>query len=297
MEKKKRLSRFKRMSGPGLAFRLQERDMEIIKLVYAYRLITSRLIQLLAGGSAQGILRRLQLLFHHGYLERVSTWQPGSLVYALGNKGADVLAVNFGFDRGAVDWRKKNKEISTYFVYHSLMISNFRATLELASRARGELKLLNWTGEGEIKESVHIEVSMRPGQGRKERIPIVPDGFFSLEDPADPAYQLDFFLEADRSTMTNERFFNKMRAYWCYWKEIKSGKRQGPEAFRVLTITKTEARKENLRRITQKADDYQKGSPMFYFTSEENYSPHDPQTVLNPIWQTPVDESRHSLLE
>jgi Replication-relaxation len=297
MEKRKHLPRFKRINRSGLAFRLQERDLEIIKLVYAYRLLTSRLIQLLASGSPQGILRRLQLLFHHGYLERISTWQPGSLVYALGNKGADVLAANFGIDRGAVDWRKKNKEISNYFVYHSLMISSFRATLELASRARGELKLLNWTGEGGVRENVYVDVLIRPGQGKRERIPLVPDGFFSLEDPGDPAYQLDFFLEADRSTMTNERFLNKMRAYWCYWKEIKNGRRKGPEAFRVLTITKSEARKENLRRITRAADDYKSGSVMFWFASEENYRPDDPEMILKPIWQTPRDDARHHLLE
>src|SRR3972149_9105409 len=168
MEKKKRLPRFKRIISPGLAFRLQERDMEIIKLVYAYRLLTSRMIQLLSSGSAQGILRRLQLLFHHGYLERISTWQPGALVYALGNKGADVLALNLGIDRGAVDWRKKNKEVSALFVNHSLMISNFRAVLELASRKRPELKILNWASEGEIKESVYINIFLRPGQGKKE---------------------------------------------------------------------------------------------------------------------------------
>lgn len=297
MERKKRLPRFKRIISPGLAFRLQERDMEIIKLVYAYRLLTSRMIQLLTSGSAQGILRRLQLLFHHGYLERISTWQPGALVYALGNKGADILALNLGIDRGAVDWRKKNKEISTYFVYHTLMISNFRAVLELASRNRPGLKVLNWTSEGKIKESVFIDVFLRPGQGKKERVPLVPDGFLTLEDPKDPSYEFNFFLEADRSTMTNERFLNKMKAYWTYWKDIKNNQRKGPGAFRVLTVTKTEARKENLRRLTKQADDYSKGSLMFYFTSEENYSLDDPEAILKAIWQTPRNDDFHCLLE
>ena len=35
-----------------------------------YRFLSSTLIIRLIGGSAQQILRRLQVLFHHGYLDR-----------------------------------------------------------------------------------------------------------------------------------------------------------------------------------------------------------------------------------
>ena len=52
----------------------------------------------------------------------------------------------------------------------------------------------------------------------------------------------------------------------------------------MRTITKTEARKENLRKITKEADDHKTGSVMFWFASEENYSPENPETILRPIW-------------
>ncbi|MBA7495120.1 hypothetical protein ES702_05699 [subsurface metagenome] len=106
-----------------------------------------------------------------------------------------------------------------------------------------------------------------------------------------------FFLEADQSTMTNARFLKKMRAYWNQWRQGRHTKRFGMKAFRVLTITKTKQRKENLRKITEGANDGQKGSLMFWFTSEENYNIDKPESILESIWQTPKDDSSHSLLE
>ena len=88
-----------------------------------------------------------------------------------------------------------------------------------------------------------------------------------------------------------------MRAYWNWWKEGRHTKRFGIKAFRVLTITKTEKRKENLKQITKKADDRQRGSLMFWFTSEKNYDIQKPESILEPIWQTPKDDSYHSILE
>lgn len=106
-----------------------------------------------------------------------------------------------------------------------------------------------------------------------------------------------FFLEADQSTMTNARFLKKMRAYWNWWRQGRHTKKFGIKSFRVLTIAKTEKRKENLRKMTKGADERRKGSLMFWFTSEQNYSLRESKSILEPIWQTPKDESFHSLLE
>ena len=86
---------------------LQDRDREIIKLIYDYRFLNSDRIQTLIKGSNQVILRRLQKLFHHGYLDRLSRIRdpqdpPTKMVYGLANKGADELASKFGIDRGKI---------------------------------------------------------------------------------------------------------------------------------------------------------------------------------------------------
>jgi hypothetical protein len=64
-----RLPRFKRDSAIA-PFQLTERDYEIIRQVSRHRFLRSPQIVALAGGSPQQIVRRLQLLYHHGYLER-----------------------------------------------------------------------------------------------------------------------------------------------------------------------------------------------------------------------------------
>lgn len=284
----KRLPRFKRVSSPNLPFRLQDRDLDILRLFNDYRFLTSRLIHLLTPGSNQGITRRLQKLFHNGHLDRIKNSFYEPCLYALGNKGADELTLH-GMDRGKINWTTKNREAKERYINHSMMIANFRATLTLALENNPDTKIIEWIPEGELKENIYIQ-----GDGGKKRASFVPDAYFALEDKED---ELHFFLEADQSTMTNQRFLNKMRTYWNYWKEGRHKEKQGIESFRVLTITKTEARKENLRRITKEADDNKTGSVMFWFTSEENYNPENPETILKPIWQTPKDDSQHQLLE
>ena len=297
---KKRAPRFKRMPKAVGGLRIQERDIEIIRLVYEYRFLDSEQIHALVGGSRQVILRRLKKLYHHGYLDRPISqitfsnpfFGPQKMVYALGDKGADLLAEVYGIDRGGIIWSEKNREVRERYIQHTLMISNFRACLSLALRDLPDVRLLFWVRENpqELKDYV----SFTDESGRHRRLPIVPDGFFGIEDPQGRMF---FFLEADRSTMTNARFLRKLRAYWLWWKQGGHRRRFGIESFRVLTITRTERRKENLRRVAKKADDRQIGSLMFWFTSEERYDIRDPRTILGEIWQTPRDERWHSLLE
>ena len=206
---------------------------------------------------------------------------------------ADLLAEKSPIDRGKIKWTEKNREVKDRHIEHTLMISNFRICLELALRNLPDVRLLFWQRENsqQLKDYVYIQDHPRT----RIRVPIVPDGFFAIEDPQDEMY---FFSEADQGTMTNTRFLKKMKAYW-HWgmKEKGHTKRFGIKTFRVLTITKTEQRKNNLRQITKQADNRKTGSLMFWFTSEENYSIQKPESILKPIWQTPKDHKWHFILE
>src|SRR5271166_1925834 len=75
-----RRPRFRRVEEPP-PFQLTARDVAILHAVARYRFLSSTLIIRLIGGSAQQILRRLQLLFHHGYLDR-PTSQVAQLAHA-----------------------------------------------------------------------------------------------------------------------------------------------------------------------------------------------------------------------
>lgn len=285
-----RLPRYKRTSTDTPPLRLQDRDREILTLIYDYRFLTSRQVQRLVSGSDQVILRRLQKLFHAGYLDRIKTSNNEVMLYALGNKGADELTLFSGVDRGRIDWTAKNRGAGERYLSHVLMIGNVRETLMLALHGRPSTTLTVWRPEGRLTDDIVIET----GREKTRKASLIPDGFFALEDAGDELY---FFLEADRSTMTNDRFLTKMKAYWRYWREGKHQTQLGIKDFRVLTVTKSEARKENLRKITKEADDRKIGSAMFLFASEEQFTPEEPATLLQPIWQSPKDDTWHHLLE
>src|ERR1043165_8920687 len=92
-----RLPRYNRTAASP-AFIITNRDREIIRFVYSHRFLRSSQIAALIGASRQPVLRRLQLLFHHGYLTRpraqVEYFTKGGsreIVYGLGNKGAKSL--------------------------------------------------------------------------------------------------------------------------------------------------------------------------------------------------------------
>src|SRR4051812_30413999 len=114
-----RLHRFKRI--PSVAsLKLTERDQEIIKLVHQHRFLRSSNIIALIGGSSQQILRRLQLLFHYGFLERPRAQldyyhQGGSrpIVYGLGNKGGSYLTQELGLALRpwSSRWGEKNRSV------------------------------------------------------------------------------------------------------------------------------------------------------------------------------------------
>lgn len=280
---------------------IQDRDIEILKLVNDYRFLRSdQIIALLQNRqpklrSNQVILKRLQKLFHNGLLDRPRDQlrydMQGSdkMIYALGNGGADMLAETQHIARGKINWSKKNREVKRHYLNHSLMISDFRSSLTLALRLRKDMELLFWhQGEG-----IRDHVLVRDEKGDKIRFPVWPDGYFCLNAPRGKHH---FFLEADQSTMTNDRFLKKMKAYWAFWQSGGHTKKYGIKSFRVLTITKSEARKENLLRVTIEADAKKKGSNLFMFACEKKYCLSQPQGILEPIWQTPAEEEYKFLL-
>ena len=287
MAKQATYKRFVRNPNPK-PFRLQTRDIEILTLLAEYRFLTTYQILALQPRGIRNLRRRLQYMFHAGLVDRPTKQHdflkpPGPMVYALGNKGADVLAETLEVDRGKVNWQTKNREVGLHYIDHTLMVSNFRATLTLALKPLQEANLISWGQGPELKVTALVD-----GQ----RVAIVPDGFFTVQGKG----PLHYFLEADRSTMTSKRFLRKMRAYWRWWKDGGHQNKFGISRFRVLTLTISEKRKENLRKLATRADDRQQGSPMFLFACEKNFRLEQPEAILQAIWQTPVDDKWHSIL-
>ncbi|HEV2055945.1 MAG TPA: replication-relaxation family protein [Methylomirabilota bacterium] len=261
----RRLPRFiraKRSHRPPLA--LQDRDLDLLRTAYEYRLITTpQFLQLYRDDSKDGIYRRLQKLFHHGYLDRIGTNPNAPMLYALARRGADVLEVPV------------RKEVGDGYVPHQLMIGNARIALTLA--ANEEKLAFTW----------------KTFDGRDS--PVRPDGFFSLQFPDLPEgrNRAFFMLEADRSTMTRERFVQKLVAYQGWCDAGGHTAKLGIKNFRVLTVTRSEERLRSLVSAAAGSGGIRRDLARFWFTSETRFTPPSGSAILGAIWET-ADRPGHS---
>ena len=119
--------------------RLTKRDREIIQLIHRHRFLRSHQIVVLLGCSPQPVLGRLQLLYHHGYLERPRAQleyygRGGSrpIIYGLSNKGAKLLEQELGITASG----NGNGDIGQMFLEHAILVSDIMVAIELASAGR-----------------------------------------------------------------------------------------------------------------------------------------------------------------
>jgi hypothetical protein len=266
---------------------LTPRDLEILRAVEHHRLLRSTHLQALAGGSPQTTLRRLHLLFHHGYLDRPAAqldwYVRGSepLAYALGNRGAEALAAVGELKSGALRSETKNRDFSRLFLRHTLAIAEVMVALEVACR--------DWEGMTLIQPEEVL--SAAPPETRRLRLPfrwqveirqdgkpyllgVEPDRAFGLRFPQAPedrqaAY---FFLEADRGTMPVTRkgllqtsFRRKLLAYQETWRQGLHKAHLGIPNFRVLTVTTSE---ERVRHLIAACQSLGSGGGLFLFADQ-----------------------------
>jgi hypothetical protein len=273
---------------------LTPRDLAILRAVYRHRLLRSTHLVALSGGSRQATLRRLQLLFHHGYLDRPSMqldwYARGSepLVYALGNRGAELLETEGVVRRGGVRWDTKNRNLSRVFLHHTLAVAEIMVAFEVACRAHEGVRFIppEEVLQRASAETRRLRLPFRwqveaRHDGKLHRLGVEPDRIFGLDFHGMPENrrQAYFFLEADRGTMPVMRkglaqtsFFRKILAYKETWGQGLHQKHFGIPNFRVLTVTTSPERVVHLveacRIITG-------GARLFLFADENSLNRGD----------------------
>jgi hypothetical protein len=116
--------------------------------------------------------------------------------------------------------------------------------------------------------------------------PVKPDGFFNLQfsDRPEGKNRAFFFLEADRSTMTRERFVQKLVNYWRWYRVGGHTETLGIKGFRVLTVTKSEERLRSLLSASSQCPELAETSAMFWFASEQRFVEGHGSQILEAIW-------------
>lgn len=296
-----RLPRFKRI--PNLVpLVLTLRDRRIIHLVYQHRFLRSNQIAALLNRPSPSLLRRLQLLYHHGYLERpraqldyyhLSGSRP--IVYGLGNKGGKLLRQDLGDSFHPLSWGEKNRAVGRMHLEHALLVSEIMMALELACRANPSVRLLLGDSLNGGKP-FHWKVKWI----NQRLLGIVPDRTFVLEfqDADGKQQRVLYFLEADRGTMpvirknlTQTSLYRKLLAYEATWAQNLHRTEFGFNRMRMLFVTKSAARVKSLVDVCGKLAS---GHGLFLFADQSILQ--QPESILTAVWQTARPDETSTLL-
>lgn len=291
-----RLPRFKRVLVASL--QLTERDRYIVRLIHRHRFLRSDQIISLMGGSRQQLLRRLQLLYHHGYLERpraqLQCYERGgskSIAYGLGNKGGALLKQELGIAVDSISWSEKNNVIGRVYLEHALLVSDVIVAIELACRKHGGIKLI-------YEDELALPVDRQPFGWRvmvqnSLKLGVLPDRVFALEfsDATSQNQRVHFFLEADRGTMPVTRrtlsqtsFVRKLIAYEATWTQKIHQRNLGIQRFRVLTVTTIPGR---VKSLVEACSQLKRGHGLFLFADKTILS----GDIFSAPWQTGKGET------
>lgn len=284
------LPRYQRAAGEAPGFVLQERDLALLEDVWRYRLLTTSQLEMLRSSdertecrfvSRLPLTRRLKLLFHSGYVRRISRpLERGSLepVYVLDAEGAKVLRRR----HGEVSARAPSQLPKSAALEHLLAINQFRAALEVGCLRNEKAQLLNWRASDEVKFSVAVQ-----GRGEHLRqVALIPDGFFTRRAMEQ---RLFFYVEVDLGSEPGKTLAQKCAAYYAYWKSGGFARDLDvpPQiGFRVLFTAPSPKRAQTILDAIGKLDT---GRTMFWVTLEENLSP---ERILEPVFR---DGATHEL--
>lgn len=257
-----RRARFRRDDPQPI--RLTTDDIATIRHVAKHRFLRStHLLRLLEGRSSKKLLERLGALYHNGYLDRpraqldyYATAGSAPMVYAMGNRGAALLAELDGTPHTKVDWTDKNRTAGRLFIEHTLLTADLAVAFETACHRNADVRLI---APDDILASA--PATTRNAQspwalparvvhdGISHEVRVIPDKVFGL-DFTQARKRSYFFVEADRATMPVIRshprqtsFHQKILAYLAGGGSPNThGKRFGIGNFRVLTVTTSQER-------------------------------------------------------
>lgn len=257
-----RRSRFRRAAASPI--RLTEDDLAILRHVGRHRFLRStHFMQLLPHRSGKKLLERFTELYHQGLLDRpraqldyYASAGSAPLVYALGNRGALVLAERSGMDRSQLDRTWKNRSVGRIHIDHTLMIADVMVGIERACEQNADVELMDAQTilasapeatrrlVNPFKLAAQITVDGRTVDGA-----VIPDAAFGLDFTHERKRKY-FFLEADNATMPVNRtnlnatsYARKLMTYYVGGGKANSfGEHFGIGNFRVLTITSSRER-------------------------------------------------------
>jgi hypothetical protein len=255
---------------------------QIVHAVYRYRFLTAPQLSRLFPGHPDAEEQALHRLVNAAYLTAIHrpTLDPiaPDVVYALAQRGADLVAERLGIDRRLIRWRKYHNLIGLPYLEHRLATNDVRVALTVgAPRVGGRLEY--WWYEFLIRENVDDPDEHAP--------PLVlrPDAYAQCQASA---RRLHLFFEVDLATESNGRFGSKVRRYLAYKESTLFRARMGGRSFRVLIVVPSPARLRALKRVVED----QGGGRIFWLALRSDVTE---EKIGEPVWQLAGEEVRAAL--
>lgn len=265
-------------------------DEEILRHVRRHRFLRADQVVRLVGEPEGAVIRRLILLFEHGFLDRPraqlrygASMRSRDLVHGLAKRGVRHL-----HSLGEVDsHRIHEKRVGQLYLDHTVEVAEFMTRLE-AELPPGVS--LSYEDDGaSVQRSVagcswSVPVHYR---GEELRVGVVPDRVFRLSTRDET---LLFCLEVDRGTMPVVRsnpaqssFYRKMLAYHETWRSGLHVRELGWRRFRVITLTSSTERRDHLVDVCKEVV-AGGGSGLFLFADTDTFK-REPSLTAMP-WIT-----------
>jgi len=239
--------------------------------VARHRFLTSDHVTALLDASQKQVLRRLQVLFHHGYLTRpraqLTYYEAGSrpMVYGLGKLGAETLAASMPLQ----SWPDAAADVKQLHLAHTLMVADITVGFEVACRdSEGTIwrppeSFLTPHGQT-LAEPFKWQVNV-PGTGT---LGVIPDAVFGFDvNGSTPRFCI---LEADNGTMPVKRDNLRQTSLWrklvCYresWTQDVLQKRFR-NRLHILIVTRGQDRVRHLLELIEKELGFARG--LFFVT-------------------------------
>jgi len=265
------------------SLRLTERDQDLLAALGSHRFLSVPQVVALFFDSTSRAQTRLRQLHQGGLVIQVFVPvrpydRKSHTVFALSARGARLLSELRGIPRPPHLCDSDRR--SGLFLDHTLRRNDVRICLELLDRTLPGFQLLVWKQK---PEEVRAGAVVQTGARKRERVPIVPDGFFAFRY----LRQLHAFcLETDMGTVRLARMELRYKAYWKWWKEGGARRRFGPLPLRVLTMAPTDRRLDALRKAAMRAPEGGgRGSRLFWFAKLSAADLDGPEALLSPAWQ------------
>ena len=187
------------------------------------------------------------------------------------------------------DWTTKNRQATAFYLAHTLAVADAMIAFEVACRGNGAPRLIDHydlipfmpENTRASRDPFCCYVTISGDLSEPVSIGIRPDRLFSLVYPGNLRH--NFALELDRATapirstvlLARSSFRRKLIGYLHAWEAHEHTATWGFQSFRVLTITTSEVRLENMLAALRDVTDG--GAPgLFLFATAERFASEGP---------------------